>query len=503
MKGLAQALGSLHRHPDPQYQWHEGVFLSNLQRWKRLNPETFPVIGVSQPVEPDYLSEWDLAKSLAAHFEISCGRHDLAGRILEAALTVSHTDRAVSSCTLVGSDAVVGVDAGLMSSLARMAKFLGVYWRYPGEPVSRVKPQPRYPGPHLMERIFRIYFRSLRYDGYFSLSYFLEPAPDSLGLIQSTTKIAWVFVLLHEIAHFVRRLEQVVLPNQCAEEIACDRLAVMFAGCLTEFGVDAGLLALGIRHYFETLRVVEAAVFMMHPVSHPPAGTRLSHAMKCLFDVGGPTGAVTWSQAVHRPLCALVDLSCMSPPFLGMEDDPLPSVIERVAEVVDITLPDLGLGDTTQERQANWALALSRFERAEYDIFAVDPLRLLAHYLSRDGLIPDNHAAQEWLATIVESHREELSILRKSVPTDGLAFSRLYWVTGVDGMSLGVAHALWGHLARGLGWLPDERSGMRAWGCSWAHTLDQRLIDVWPGYASAFGESRRAFDDRPESSRYP
>jgi hypothetical protein len=473
---ILEAIESERRHPDPRYHADLTVIADNL---RKINRHYDPVDQYTEEEIQLALDAaiaggdnatggaWRLACDIAKIYLEDVRRPELVEVIDRCSLALSRADRWTTSCAPAGANFVIALDAGLLGALARTARYLGIYWIWDPKTPERVTPQSRFPGPHIMERVFRIYFREFRWNGYFRFSHQVNEPRSSRDLVASVTVLATTYALLHELAHAIRTVDHSLGKISHDEEKNCDTLAAAMIAGLAKGGLDGnewrfppGLIALGVRHFFQVIRIVEGSVFMIRPSTHPSASERHDSALKVLHSFLGPDGSITWSRVVHRPVTTLIDLALLPPAWVDTR-----RTLESVfAASYPLFVPN-------DESLQTGLLFNERVER--FDSFAYLPPDELATMLgvllranSPEGRLSNDALSTlgwQWVDENVGVSSAALKA-RSRTTSQGLLFSDHYWNEEFRSLGFAGAVAAWCLCQTRLGWLSYWRMGIRGWG---------------------------------------
>jgi hypothetical protein len=428
-------------------------------------------VGAQERLDQDTENTWLLARLIASRYLRRAGLDDLVPVILQARLALAHADRWTMSTTAFNGCYIVTVDAGFRGALSRVGRFLGFYWAWDFPGPEHIRSQPQFPGPAVMERMFRLYFTEFRWAGYFTNALSVHEPPDGTGLGAAAAHTAFLFAVLHELAHVIlteQRQKEATAPE---EELQCDRLACEMLAqvhsarllvpqapevvALTANVPAPGLMALGVRHHFQTLRAIESAYYMIRPTAtYPTAAERERAALATLRELRGIRDASRWSKDVARPIEALVDLVTTAPPPSRMLPTGLPEspTIPQLIEAMQPRFIPL--------ERAGGAEMLDELERLDQMAFV--PAELLRAMFPKGFAAPEG-SAPNWAEPILTALDAASGREVRDIRERGLPFSLVGKVSPLAGLD-GVARvALWAvHTTEKYGWDPGFM--VRSWG---------------------------------------
>lgn len=509
---VARALRDLPRHPDARYQ---GSYEETRDHYvglksvlplaeRRSDAEARAEFEVLRQSENGLVDAWQVAVDLAARFFWLQGQPEMAAQIRSAVLACGRADTCTTSCTRAGDTFVVGVDSGMMSTFVRTGRFYGMWWQWEAEYPERIRAQPRFPGPGALERMFRLWFRGLRWNGYVaSDNAVVEPA-SGRGLGMQVSFLSAVYLLLHEIAHGVAETDGSIAKD-VDPELAADYVATLVMSTAASHGpVPPGLVALAVRHFYLTLEAIEGAIYMVRPRSHPSVVERRKAAGRALWRSLGPTGALLWSSTAEMPLRRLVELANMAPPWALPPGDDLSNIFSTYSDYVVASPVD-----------ADGLKKLSLMERMDIDVhFPVRYQHLVLGHMVDEGVLaeaddlsycelpladrslssaePLPGAEARGSAAMAEAKGrawfERLSNgpasavvrhLESALERDGLLFSSFYWSKPIRALPhRSAAVASWSLVAASLGWKNPVTDGMRAWGTKPGGDIPLELHDL-------------------------
>lgn len=442
---LIEALEQMPRQQDEVFTWSVAQQRETLRRnlmnsslLEGMSPEEISKFldqGAPRRIS-DVTSAWNSALSIAVAFLESFGYAEAATIVGERCrLAISHTDRWTTTTTPLDDDFVISVDSGLLGVLIRVARYISFFFAWnrnePGRLYGRADVFPA----DALERLFRVYFRSLRFGGVFSTKEMVNN-PES-ELVNRISFYAFLFVLLHEIGHVLISLGVVPQNRDENDELACDALAVEMICCVP--GEDPGIIALGVRHFFAVQRCIEGALYMISPSSHPSAERREREAAVMILSTIGSTGAVGWSRMAYTPMLSLIKLANMTFPWADMET--------KLSEVYDWARPKFEIVELNESDDTP-KLILDFQENADCgihqppDLLASELIEAMNQFLSEgDDLAGcplelvelargQEHSSElgwTWIDRFIELNHDTLQEIWRNIPSSGLRYCDYYW----------------------------------------------------------------------------
>jgi hypothetical protein len=504
---ISDAVTSVQRHPDPRLQWDPAKVsevMHNANEFMR--PEDrLPDAEIRRQVaalaaggDDATGGAWSMAQAAAQSYLSQGENAGLTTMVARLGLAVAHAERWTTQCIPAGDSYVIAIDTGLMGAFHRVARYLAFYWRWNIDKPERVYPQTTLFKPYVIERIFRVYFSALRWNGYFMFTNLVNEPASGKHLGRVVKHIAIVFALLHEIAHavdFTLRADRD--GPRIDDESRADELAARMIAQLAldeEFGpISPGLVAVGVRHYFQTLRAIEGAIYMIRPTTHPSAEQREGAALKVLLDTVGPTGAYSWSRVVYRPVEALITLAGATPPVIALRPPfDLPDVFTAVRtvfpanEINPIFLKAVGYAEAldSMAHLPPEFLAATLWSEVGSGNGRYSEAHLSAGLSSGNspsGRQDDisSRAAQGW--AWLDSFVKDLDEQHAHPPrltSDGLRYAEAYWIPQFHALDPFIRCAAWSLHATRLGWDSRWKQGIRNWGQLPGGTEPRAMTDL-------------------------
>ncbi|MEV4176027.1 hypothetical protein [Nonomuraea sp. NPDC049709] len=495
---ISAEIESLPRHPEARYAWNPNSARETLRARNRLVSEAEQLTdedierqtsGTHSSSDASTDGAWSLALSIASVFLIEHNRPDLLAVLDRCYLAISRADRWSTLRTAVDDTVVISMDYGLMGALSRVGRYLGFYWKWSRLLPGRVYSRERLIPSDVMERIFRVYFRDLRYNGYFSYSnHVLEPRCE---LTNVAIKLSATFILLHELSHELLRADDSLFPSpHNDEELICDALASTMLATLSTSpifrGVEPGVTAIAVRHFFLTLRLIDDAIYMVRPQTHPHPLDREEVAMDALLRALGPSGAHAWSRVVYRPLSALADLTTLAPPWLDMD--------VKLSSVFTFANNHFVLDDRSPSRamQVDIMEYIDCEIHRDPDLMASDLISIINKLLSSGGSLAGcpaelvemarnrNASAEigwEWVDRFLQLNSAIMDKIWSLVPKDGLTYCGCDLYREFDNLAR-LRYLVWALCHYRRGWISMWRTGLRNWGTNVNHEIPRAMWDL-------------------------